>query len=89
MVYLDMFPKYIVRVDVKSYEVMNDVKLDEVNDDIKPDDVKSDARLIFVEVDFREQFINKQEFIIRENMLQWVRTEAEIGIWCCNQKVRQ
>lgn len=61
------------------------VKLNEVNDDVKAkvkpdkvnDDVKYSTRLVIIEVDSREQFINKQKFIVREHMLQWVRMEAE------------
>lgn len=52
----------------------HDVKLNELNDDVKPG-----ARPVVVEVEVREQFTNKQEFIVREG--------REIGIWHCNRKV--
>lgn len=71
-VHLNIFPKATMRMYVKPGEVNDDVKRDEVKDD-----VKSNARSVVVEVDDREQFINKQECIVREHTLQWVRMKAE------------
>lgn len=65
MVHPDMFLKAIVIVDIKLVEVKHGVKLDEVNDDVKPS-----VWPVVVEVDVRTLFINKQEFIVHEHMLQ-------------------
>lgn len=46
-------------MDVKLNKMKDDVKSDEVNNDVKSDDIKSGARPVVVEVDVREQFINK------------------------------
>lgn len=59
-----MFPKIIVRVDVKSVEDKHGVKLDEVNNHVKLNGVKSNDRSVIVEVDVHAQFTNKQEFIV-------------------------
>lgn len=72
IVHPNIFLKAIVRMNIKSDEVKNGVKLEEVNDG-----VKSGIRLVVFEVGVREQFTNKQEFIVREHMLQRVHTEVE------------
>lgn len=53
-----------------------DVKSNEVKNDINLDNVKLGARSVVVELDVREQFTNKQEFIVCEHMLQLVYMEA-------------
>lgn len=38
------------------------------------------VKLVVVEVDVGKQFTNKQEFVIREHVLQWIHTEdAKLG----------
>lgn len=59
MMHPSMFPKATTKVGVKPDKVNDDVKPDKVNDDVKLNDVKSGARPVVVEVDVREQFINK------------------------------
>ncbi|XP_050902145.1 uncharacterized protein LOC127111536 [Lathyrus oleraceus] len=51
--------------------MMMDVKPNEVKGDVKPN-----ARLVVVEVGVHEQFTNKQKFIVREYMLQWICMEV-------------
>lgn len=79
MVHPDMFSKVIGRVNVKPDEVNDDVKSDVVNDDVKLDALKSSDRPVVVEVDVRKQFTNKQEFSIREHILQRVHIEVNIS----------
>lgn len=70
MVHPNMFPKAIVRMNVKPNEVKHDVKSDEMSDDVKSKGVKSDDQLVDLEIDVCAQFINKQKFMVRELMLQ-------------------
>ena len=85
IVHPNMFPKAIVRIyvklnevkdNVKSNQVKDNVKPNGVNDDIKLDDVKPSVRPVIVKVNMCEHFTNKQEIIVHEHMLQWVRMEA-------------
>lgn len=66
-----MFLKAIAGMHVKLDEANDDVKSNEVNDD-----VKTCVRPIVVELNVYEQFTNKQEFIVREYMQQWIHVEA-------------
>lgn len=66
-----MFPKDTMRMDIKADKVKNYVKPDEVKDD-----VKLGARPIVIELEVREPFANKYEFIVHKHKLQWVHMEA-------------
>lgn len=35
-----------------------------------------DVKSVDVKVDADNQFTNEQEFVVRDHMLQWIRTEA-------------